>query len=132
MEPYFLYGILVAGSPAFGLEALLLGIGGKLFSTWKEKTEILIISSGIGLLLTGGSIGITQILSLDSLSPPLLCTMIFTLTFIAGGIISLKNEDGSKEDLPRREDTSEEEIKSMLKDRGLGRLIEEEKKDREN
>lgn len=110
---------LIAGSPALGLEALLLGLGGDFKTRFKEKIKIIQYAIPIGLLSVGTSIGISYLLGLDSLY---LIVLTLAITLCFGVIISLLFKEKTKE-LPQEEKITDEEIKTMLKEKGLDSLI---------
>lgn len=128
MEVHLLYGILLAGSPAFGLEALFLGVGGISSSIYGEKIRLLAASLPLGLTLVAISIGLTQVLSL---SPSYLCVLPLGLSYLAGKIISnIKTKEIPKQkEVAIKGGTSNSEIKNMLKRRGLEGLIKDNKKE---
>lgn len=99
-------------------------MGGKLSSAYDEKKKLLLVALSLGLILVGTSIGLTHILSLR---PLYLCVLLLGLTFGAGKMITLKSKREPEErEIPTQGRTTDEEIKSMLEKRGLGRLIEKE------
>lgn len=119
----FLLGILIAGAPAFGLEALLIGNKGNI-SLYSDKKLDLVKD----LLITGLAIVIFPIF-LDYflvLNPLYLIALVFAMIFITGGFISLLGDEKGKGRNMLSENTSDSEIKEMLKDRGLDQLISEE------
>ncbi|KXA92177.1 hypothetical protein AKJ64_03840 [candidate division MSBL1 archaeon SCGC-AAA259E17] len=127
MEVYLLYGILLAGSPTFGLEALLLGSGGKLSLIHGEKRKLAATSLPIGLTLVGISIVLTHTFSL----PPLyLCILPLGLAYLAGKIIGIQTKETSRKgEIPIQEKTTDLEIKNMLKKRGLEGLAKDNKEE---
>lgn len=80
---------------------------------------MLLASAGLGLIIVSASIGLGRAFSL---SPLYLCVLILVLTFITGR--SLPLDSGKTLDkIPAGKETAEDEIKSMLKNRGLEKLI---------
>ncbi|KXB00309.1 hypothetical protein AKJ47_00845 [candidate division MSBL1 archaeon SCGC-AAA261G05] len=63
---YVLYGLVLAGSLTFGLEAFLIGFGGRLSTIYQsEKWRLLGVTLLLGLAITITSIGLMLILGLD-------------------------------------------------------------------
>ena len=124
-----LYGILLVGSLAFGLEALLIGLGGRVTAMYRrDRWELFRLA-----LPTGLGIVVLSILTSAALAPePIyLCALVLVFTFIVGGVISLSKERFFKpRALPARAPGSEREIESMLEGRGFGRLVKKGKKSR--
>lgn len=117
--------ILLLGAPAFGLEALFLG-GGKTSIFYKNKFNLLKSSIVFGLVIVGIPIGID--LMLLELKPLYLITLTITLTFIFAGTISIINGEKTNKKKFNTEITDNNEIKTMLKSKGLEDLIEKENK----
>ncbi len=115
----YILGFLIAGSPALGLEALLLGLGGDFRTHFKERIKIIQYALPIGLLIVGTSIGISYILGLESLY---LIVLTLAITLCVGGTSSLFLDKKTKEP-PQKDTVTDDEIKTMLKDRGLDSLI---------
>ncbi len=113
---------LIAGSPALGLEALLLGLGGDFKNYFEEKIKIFQFALPIGLTIVATSIGISYLLGLDSLY---LIVLTLALTFCTGGIASLIPRETKKEP-PKEETVTDKEIETMLENKGLDSLINKE------
>lgn len=127
MDMYVLYLLMLAGSPVFGMEALLLGLKGSLTSIFRGELKLFALSAGIGSVLVCASIGLTHFLSLGELSPLFLCVLVLALTFSSGlGISTIKTRVLARDDLPERGEVSDEEVEEMLRDRGLSGLIDDE------
>lgn len=123
-----LLAILIAGSPAFGLEALLIGKGGKLTTNY-TRNQLLKVAILLGLGIVGTSALFEILLEVH---PLYLVALILALTFLTGGIISLKNrEEPDEKKINNNREASDDEIKSMLKNRGLDQLIKDEEETRE-
>jgi len=120
-----LYLLLLAGSPAFGFEALLFGLGGQLGVLYRRKR-----ARALGLALaTGLAIVIPALIVslLFGLEPVYLCALVLALTPVVGKIMGLFRAKLLGAGLPPKPPVvSEEEIASMLEKRGLGELVEEE------
>jgi len=122
---YLLYVILLAGSLTFGLEALLMGLGGRLASVYKWRRErSLELAAIIGLLIVGSSIFISATLNL---APIYLCALIPALTAATGRIMCLLKVN-PRRTLVQPEFCPEEDVKSALRKRGFDRLIKEKDK----
>ena len=117
-----LYVILLAGSLAFGLEALLIGLGGHLTVIYhRRRGRLLKLALPLGLAIVGFSIWISMLLSLE---PLYLCVLVLMCTFIAGKFISLSRSKLFTPSTPPLPPTSaDRELKLMLKRRGFSRLI---------
>lgn len=123
--------MLLAGSLAFGLEALLVGLGGRLPTIYQRRRgRVIKIAFPIGLAITGLSIGLALLLGL---SPLYLAALLLGFTFLSGKLIGLRKEKLFRPKIPpATKASSENEIKSMLKDRGFGELVKEEEKQEKN
>ncbi|KXB08587.1 hypothetical protein AKJ55_00710 [candidate division MSBL1 archaeon SCGC-AAA382M17] len=118
---------MVIGSPAFGLEALLLGLGGKISSAYRGTIKLITVAAMIGLSLVGISMVITHIFSLG---PSSLCFLLLILTLISGKAIPSKQKKKPKGRAERNEaNTTDDKIRSILKRRGLENLAEEKEED---
>jgi hypothetical protein len=122
-----LYLILLVGSLAFGLEALLLGLGGKLMVVYRRrKFKTIVIALAVGLAIVGPAIVTSMALALE---PLYFCVMVLVYMFVASRII---HAFGAK--LTRTPPLSlpphpqEEELKTMLKKRGFGKLVKKRKR----
>ncbi len=122
-----LYLVLLAGSLAFGLEALLIGLGGRVTAIYRRsRLELFKLALPTGLGIVALSILVTAVLAPE---PIYLCALVLVFTFVVGGIISLSKDKLVKpRKLPARTTGSEREIESMLETRGFGRLINKRKK----
>jgi hypothetical protein len=115
-DPVF-YLILLAGSLTFGLEALLIGLGGKLMVVYREKPWITIgLASGLGLWVVGISIVLGVLLTLEALH---VCALTFLLTIAAGRTIVPLKPRLTKPTPPPPEPISDREIERDLRKRGL-------------
>ncbi|MFQ6129484.1 MAG: hypothetical protein ACE5OT_01590 [Candidatus Hadarchaeaceae archaeon] len=117
-----LYLILLIGSLAFGLEALLLGLGGKLMVLYRrQKVKTIVIALAVGLAIVGPAIVTSMALALE---PLYFCVVVLAYMFVAGKIISLfrvKLAQTPAPPLPPQ--PSDREIKAMLRKRRLGKLV---------
>ncbi len=122
-----LYVILLAGSLAFGLEALLIGLGGRLTVIYRRgRGRLLKLALPLGLIIVGLSIWISMLLSLE---PLYLCVLILACTFAAGKLINLSSTKLFKPRAPPAPPTIPEgELKLMLKKRGFSDLVKEKKR----
>lgn len=112
---------------AFGLEALLIGLGGRLSAIYRRKRgKVIKLAFPIGLAITGLSIGLAASLRL---SPLYLAAFLLGFTFLSGKLIGLGKEKLFRLRAPSAPETSEKEIKSMLRDRGFGELVKEEEEE---
>jgi hypothetical protein len=114
------YLILIAGSLAFGLEALLIGFGGKLIVIYRERPWLTLgLASGLGLWVVGISVVLGSLLALEALY---LCALLLLFTIAAGKIIGLLKPELVKPRLPPPERISDREIERDLKKRGIRKL----------
>lgn len=124
-----LYLILLVGSLAFGLEALLLGLGGKLMVLYRcRKVKTIVIALAVGLAIVGPAIVTSAALALE---PLYFCVVVLAYTFVAGKIISVFRAKLARTPAPPLPpQPSEREIKAMLRKRGLGKLVNKKKRRR--
>jgi hypothetical protein len=123
--------MFVLGSLVFGLEALLLGLGGQLSVLYRcGRGRALGLALAIGLAIVGLSILTTSIASsrVTGLEPLYLCLMVFLYTILASRIVSrLKVRLIKPSPLPPPP-VAAVEIERMLQKRGFGEPVDEEKK----
>lgn len=122
-----LYLILIAGSLAFGLEALLLGLGGKLMVLYRRrKVKTIMIALAVGLAIVGSAAVTSAALTLE---PLYFCVLVLAYMFVASKLI---NVFGAKlvrtPPPPLLPQPSEREIETMLRKRGLGKLVKKKRK----
>jgi len=117
-----IYLILLIGSLAFGLEALLLGLGGKLMVLYRRrKVKTIMIALAVGLAIVGPAIVTSMALALE---PLYFCVVVLAYMFVAGKIISLFRAKLARAPAPPLPpQPSELEIKAMIRKRGLGKLV---------
>ena len=116
----YLFGLVIAGAPAFGIKAILLGKG-RSVSSYGEKSLLIRDVLAMGLLISGISLLFS---ALFSLKPLFLCLFILVLTTVLGYLFSLKSSDKDKKLSSRKKELSEGEIKSIIEDKGLDNLID--------
>ena len=121
-----LYVILLVGSLAFGLEALLLGLGGRLTVLYRRrKIKTLVLASMVGLAIVLPAIATSIILALE---PLYFCAVVLAYMFAASGLINLL---GAKlvrtPPPPLPPQPSEKEIEEMVRRRGYGKLVRKKK-----
>jgi len=122
-----IYLILIFGSLAFGLEALLLGLGGRLTVLYRrQKIKTIVIALAVGLAIIGSAIITSITLALE---PIYFCVIVLAYMFAGSRIIYTFGDK-----LPRTPLLSlppqppDEELKTMLKKRGLEKLVEKRKR----
>jgi hypothetical protein len=117
-----LYLILLVGSLAFGLEAMLLGLGGKLMVLYRRrKVKTIVIALAVGLAIVGPAIVTSMALALE---PIYFCVVVLAYTFVASKIISVFRAKLARAPAPPLPpQPSEREIKAMLRKRGLEKLV---------
>ena len=122
-----LYIILLAGSLAFGLEAMLLGLGGKLMVLYRrQKGKTLAVALAIGLAIVAPAVATSAALALEPLYS---CMLVLAYMFIAGKLIGVfwaKLVRAPPPPLPPQ--PSEKEIREMVEKRGYGKLVRKKKK----
>lgn len=117
-----LYIILLFGSLAFGLEALLLGLGGKLTVIYRRrKVKTIVIALAVGVAIVGPAIFTSMALALE---PLYFCAVVLAYTLAASKIIGAFRMKLSRTPAPTLlPQPSEREIEAMLQKRGLGKLV---------
>ena len=121
-----LYILLLAGSLAFGLEALLLGLGGQLAVLYRRrKFRTLVFALAVGLGIAGLAILTSAALGLEPLYP---CVLALVYMLMAGKAIgALKPKLKAPPPLPLQTQP-EEELRAALRKRGFGELVRKKKK----
>ena len=122
-----LYILLLAGSFAFGLEALLLGLGGQLAVLYRRrKFRTLVLALAVGLGITGLAILTSAALGPEPLYP---CVLALFYMLVAGKTIgALKPKLKAPSPLPLPPQPPEEELRAALRKRGFGELVRKKKK----
>jgi hypothetical protein len=116
---------LVAGSLAFGLEALLIGFGGRLIVIYREKPWLTVgLATGIGLSVVGISIVLGFILVLE---PLYVCFLLLLFTLAAGRLVAILKPKLVKPS-PTPPPISDAEIGLELRKRGFKRLLRKKKR----
>ena len=119
-----LYAVLLFGSPALGLEVLLIGQVNSL-SSWydDDKIKTFLAISLTGLCIIGISIFLNTLLTLNRVY---LGALIFVETYLAGRLLRIFNSKKSTNlEVKSLDRITDQELKSMLKDRGLESLTED-------
>lgn len=121
-----LYIIFLLGSLAFGLQALLFGLGGKLSVLYRRgRKRVLALASLVGLTVIILSIVTSTVLSLG---PLYFCASVLVYTLLAGGALNLyKMKRVKPSPLPPPSPTTDAKIRQMLRKRGLKKFVKEEK-----
>lgn len=122
---HVLYIIFLLGSLAFGLQALLFGLGGKLSVLYRRgQKRVLALALLVGLTVVSLSILTSAVLSLD---PLYFCALVLVYTLLAGGALNLLKIKLIKPGpLPPPSPTTDAKIKQMLRKRGFKKLVKEE------
>ena len=122
-----LYLIILVGPLAFGLEALLLGLGGRLMVLYRrQRARTLVLSLGVGLAVVGPAIVTSAALTLE---PLYFCVLVLVYMFVASRIISIfgaKLVRTSPRPLPLQH--SDLEVAEMLRKRGYAKLVKKKRK----
>jgi hypothetical protein len=112
------------GSLAFGLEALLLGLGGQLSVLYRrDRKRVFKMASLVGLAVVGSSIATSAALGLG---PLYFCASVLVFTLLASMALSSYRKRLIKPELPLLP-IVDVEIKKILQKRGFEELVEEEK-----
>lgn len=111
----FIYILLIAGSIAFGFEALMIGWGGKLTAVYNRRPWFTIaLASGLGLLIVSATLVISFLLQWLENQAIYVGALALLLTAIAGKAISpLKLRLLPKREIPVPE-ISEEEMRKVV------------------
>lgn len=118
----FVLVFLILGSPALGLESLLIGSKGG-FKNFDKKSRTLLFSTLSGIIIVGIPIAIIYSLGLNMLY---IIVSSLIMTFCIGGIFSIllpKNQNN----ISPKDNKTEGEIEEMLKNRGLNSLMKDTK-----
>jgi hypothetical protein len=117
-----LYILFLIWSLAFGLEVMLIGLGGRLmvlYRRWGPKMFLIALAIGLATVLPAISASIVF-----NLEPIFFCALLVAFVFVAGGIV---NVVGSKRirtpQPPIPTGPSDEEMKELIRRRGLGELV---------
>lgn len=121
------YVLLLVGSLAFGLEAMLLGLGGQLPLMYhRKKSETIVLAFGLGLAIVCPSIAIVVVLGIG---PIYACALVVVFMFLAGWAVRLSKTKFIKQrPLRLPPPTRDAEIKEMLQKKGLGALVKKKKR----
>jgi hypothetical protein len=117
--------MFLLGSLAFGLEAMLIGLGGQLSSLYRrDRKRVLKVASLIGLSVVGLSIATSTALEFG---PVYFCAFVLVYTLLGGTVLGLLKPRFVKPELPTPPQISDVEIRQVLQKRGFNELVEEEK-----
>jgi len=123
---HILYLMFLFGSLAFGLEALLLGLGGQLPVLYRRgRKRVLKMASLVGLAVVCSSIVTSAALGFG---PLYFCAFVLVYMLLASGILNLLGAKLIKPSpLLPPSPTADVEIEQMLQKYGFKELIEKEK-----
>jgi len=124
---YILYLILFLGSLAFGLEAMLLGLGGQMSVLYRRnKRKTVALALVFGLAIVGLSTATAAPLKLE---PLYVCVLVLGYMFLVGAVIwNFRTKFMTARELHLPQTASNAEIKSMLKKRGFEAMVKKKKK----
>lgn len=124
-----LYIVLLVGSLAFGLEAMLIGLGGKLMVLYRRRrAKTLGMALAVGLGIVGPAVVTSVILALE---PLYFCALVLAYMFIASKIVNIfEAKLALTPPRPLPPQPSEREIEVMLRKRGYGKLVRKKRKRR--
>ncbi len=127
MANLILYLILLVGSMAFGLEAMLVGFGGRFITLFRKRPWFTLgLATTTGLWVVMVSIVIGTLLALESIY---IVAIVLLLTTAAGKIIAAMKPDlGKTSSVPLPKPISDGEIKRTLKKKGFKGLAKGRKK----
>lgn len=119
------YFLLLIGSLAFGLEALMLGMGGKIIPLYKSRPlMVLSLSTLLGFWIVIISLTLGLLLALE---PIYICAVVLILTIASGRLVQFMKPDLVKKSPPIPEPISEKEIKKTLRKQGLEKVVKKKK-----
>lgn len=112
---------------AFGLEALLLGLGGKLAVLYRRrKVKTIVIALTVGLAIVGPAVATSMAFALE---PLFFCVLVFAFMLAASGIVRLFGVKITRTPPPPLPlEPSEEELQALLKKRGFEKLVRKKRK----
>ena len=122
-----LYLILLIGSLAFGLEALLLGLGGKLTVLYRrQRVRTITLALCVGLAIVAPAVITSAALTLE---PLYFCVLVLVYMFVASRIISMFGAKVAQTPLqPLLPQPSDMEVVEMLRKRGYDKLVKKKRK----
>jgi hypothetical protein len=122
---YVIYLMLILGSFTFGFEALLLGLGGRLFVLYRKSfLRTLELALSLGLAIVCLSIAISSLLSLQLIY---LCAFVLACTLLISLILGrCKKFVRTPPTMPPIDD---DEIKKVLNKHGFGEFKKEDEID---
>ncbi|MEM2908139.1 MAG: hypothetical protein QXP65_02955 [Candidatus Hadarchaeales archaeon] len=119
---YVVYLMLILGSFTFGFEALLLGLGGRLFVLYREnRSRALKLALSLGLAIACLSIAISSLLGLQLIH---LCASVLACTLLLSLIVG-RCKKFVRTPTPMPPPIADDEIKKMLNKHGLCEFKEE-------
>lgn len=124
-----LYIVFMVGSLAFGLEAMLVGLGGKLMLMYRRRrTATFVTALSIGLLIVVAATVTSMIFKLE---PIYFAIIVLIYAFIVGRVIKVFGSKlvGSPPPIVMPK-TSEREMEEILVRRGYGNLVDKSEKRR--
>jgi hypothetical protein len=113
------YFLLFAGSLAFGLEALMLGMGGKIITLYKERPFLVLgLSTLLGFWIVILSLAFGLLFALE---PLYVCGAVLVFTLLAGKLVHTMKPELVRRTPPTPKPLSDKEIREALRKRGLMR-----------
>jgi uncharacterized membrane protein YraQ (UPF0718 family) len=113
------------GSLAFGLEAMLIGLGGQLPSLYRrDRKRVLKVAFLVGLCVVGLSIVTSTALDFG---PVYFCAFVLVYTLFTSTVLGVFKTRFINLELPAPPQISDEEIKQVLQKRGFDELVENKK-----
>lgn len=121
-----LYLVVLCGSLAFGIQAMFLGMGGKVMVRYTQNRRYVLAASS----LLGFCIGTMAILTNDLLGMELSCLALWLVAYtgISGGILRAFSGKRGAREMKIPQVGSDEDLRRMLERRGLGKLVDEEQR----
>jgi uncharacterized membrane protein YraQ (UPF0718 family) len=122
---YVVYPMFLFGSLAFGLEAMLIGLGGQLPSLYRrDRKRVLKVAFLVGLCVVGLSIVTSTALDFG---PVYFCAFVLVYTLFTSTVLGVFKTRFINLELPAPPQISDEEIKQVLQKRGFDELVENKK-----
>ncbi|MFH1821776.1 MAG: hypothetical protein ABH852_04985 [Methanobacteriota archaeon] len=117
-----LYIVFLVGSLAFGLEVMLIGLGGKLMLRYRRrKATTLVVALLVGFLVVTAAVFTSVVFGLE---PIYFAIIVMVYSFIAGQIIkAFRSKLVGTSSPPTMPKTSDKEIEEIIVRRGYGDLV---------
>ncbi|MEM2878646.1 MAG: hypothetical protein QXG10_03775 [Candidatus Hadarchaeales archaeon] len=119
--------VVLLGSFAFGVEAMFIGMGGRLMVEYRRGRRMVLFESAlIGLSIAGCAVLTSWSMGLD---PPFMALFLAVYTGIAGALIRLFSGGCKERRVIQHEMITDDELKGMLERKGLKGLVDRKRAD---